>query len=107
MQCCQGMQSSAGAQAGSALGEAMQQRSCCTPWVFAAGMHLARNRADPQYRTRGAAGGRQMVAFTSEQAHYSYLKAAFTTGAPVTPCAGPWGCAGAASPAWLAPTDTV
>lgn len=91
MHCCRGMQSSAGAQAGSALGEALQQRSCCTPWVCAAGMHLARNKADPQYRTRGAAGGRQMVAFTSEQAHYSYLKAAFTTGAPVSSCAEPLG----------------
>lgn len=46
-----------------------------------AGMHLARNHADPDYRTRGAFGGPHMVAFTSEHAHYSYLKAAFLTGA--------------------------
>lgn len=45
-----------------------------------AGMHLARNKADPDYRTRGASGGPHMVAFTSEHAHYSYLKAAFLTG---------------------------
>ena len=82
--------------------EPMQQRSRRTPWVFAAGMHLARNKADPQYRTRGAVGGRQMVAFTSEQAHYSYLKAAFTTGAAVTSCAEPLGGADAAAPVWLA-----
>ncbi|KAL3133229.1 hypothetical protein ABBQ38_007116 [Trebouxia sp. C0009 RCD-2024] len=44
------------------------------------GMHLARNHADPDYRTRGAFGGPHMVAFTSEHAHYSYLKAAFLTG---------------------------
>lgn len=49
---------------------------CC---AFA-GMHLARNKADPEVRTRGAFGGCQMVAFTSEHAHYSYLKAAFLTG---------------------------
>ncbi len=45
-----------------------------------AGMHLARNQADPDYRTRGAFGGPHMVALTSEHAHYSYLKAAFLTG---------------------------
>ncbi|KAL3149142.1 hypothetical protein ABBQ32_001977 [Trebouxia sp. C0010 RCD-2024] len=44
------------------------------------GMHLARNHADPDFRTRGAFGGPHMVAFTSEHAHYSYLKAAFLTG---------------------------
>ena len=44
-------------------------------------MHLARNHADPDYRTRGAFGGPHMVALTSEHAHYSYLKAAFLTGA--------------------------
>lgn len=43
-------------------------------------MHLARNRADPDFKRRGAAGGPQLVAFTSEQAHYSYLKAATMTG---------------------------
>lgn len=48
-------------------------------------MHLARNHADPGYRTRGAFGGPHMVALTSEHAHYSYLKAAFLTGA-VTNC---------------------
>ena len=49
-----------------------------------AGMHLARNHADPDYRTRGAFGGPHMVAFTSEHAHYSYLKAAFLTGTAVS-----------------------
>ncbi|KAK9808552.1 hypothetical protein WJX73_007613 [Symbiochloris irregularis] len=44
------------------------------------GIHLARNRADPQYKQRGSYGGPCMVAFTSEHAHYSYLKAAFVTG---------------------------
>ena len=48
------------------------------------GMHLARNHADPDYRTRGAIGGPHMVAFTSEHAHYSYLKAAFLTGTAVS-----------------------
>lgn len=38
------------------------------------GMHLARGRADPKLATRGAVGGPQLVAFTSDQAHYSYLK---------------------------------
>ena len=51
--------------------------------VALAGMHLARNKADPDYRTRGAFGSKQMVAFTSEHAHYSYLKAAFLTGDPM------------------------
>ena len=45
------------------------------------GMHLARNKLDPDYRQRGACGGPRMVAFTSEHAHYSYTKAAFLTGA--------------------------
>ena len=45
-----------------------------------AGMHLARNRADPGFKQRGAAGGPRLVAFTSEQAHYSYLKCATLTG---------------------------
>lgn len=49
-----------------------------------AGMHLARNHADPDYRTRGAFGGPHVVAFTSEHAHYSYLKAAFLTGTAVS-----------------------
>ena len=47
---------------------------------MSAGMHLARNRADPDFKRRGAQGGPQMVAFTSDQAHYSYLKAAALTG---------------------------
>ncbi len=51
--------------------------ACCT------GMHLARNHANPEYRTRGAFGGPHMVALTSEHAHYSYLKAAFLTGAVI------------------------
>ena len=38
------------------------------------GMHLARFRADPDILTRGAHGGPRLVAFCSEQAHYSYLK---------------------------------
>lgn len=46
-------------------------------------MHLARNHADPDFRTRGALGGPHMVALTSEHAHYSYLKAAFLTGTAV------------------------
>ena len=45
-----------------------------------AGMHLARNRADPGFKRRGAVGGPRLVAFTSEQAHYSYLKAVVLTG---------------------------
>ena len=45
-----------------------------------AGMHLARNRADPGFKQRGAVGGPRLVAFTSEQAHYSYLKCATLTG---------------------------
>ena len=45
-----------------------------------AGMHLARNRADPGFKQRGAWGGPRLVAFTSEQAHYSYLKCATLTG---------------------------
>lgn len=44
------------------------------------GMHLARNRADPEILTRGAVGGPQLVAFTSDQSHYSYLKNARLTG---------------------------
>ena len=43
-------------------------------------MHLARNRADPELKRRGAVGGPRLVAFTSEQSHYSYLKAAALTG---------------------------
>ena len=45
-----------------------------------AGMHLARNRADPELKQRGAVGGPRVVAFASEQSHYSYLKAAALTG---------------------------
>jgi glutamate/tyrosine decarboxylase-like PLP-dependent enzyme len=44
------------------------------------GMHLAHNVADPDFATRGAAGGPRCVAFTSDQSHYSYLKAARLTG---------------------------
>lgn len=44
------------------------------------GMHLARNIHDPDFPTRGAAGGPQMVAFTSDQSHYSYLKSSRLTG---------------------------
>lgn len=43
-------------------------------------MHLARSRADPGFKQRGAAGGPKLIAFTSEQAHYSYLKAAVLIG---------------------------
>ena len=43
-------------------------------------MHLAHSRADPDARTRGACGGPRLVALVSEQAHYSYLKAALLTG---------------------------
>ena len=44
------------------------------------GMHLARHRADPEIATRGAANGPRLVAFTSDQSHYSYLKSARLTG---------------------------
>jgi glutamate/tyrosine decarboxylase-like PLP-dependent enzyme len=40
------------------------------------GMHLARNVADSDIATRGAAGGPVLAAFTSDQSHYSYLKTA-------------------------------
>lgn len=43
-------------------------------------MHLAHSKADPNYLTRGAAGGPRCVAFTSDQSHYSYLKSARLTG---------------------------
>ncbi|KAK9917530.1 hypothetical protein WJX75_005371 [Coccomyxa subellipsoidea] len=57
------------------------------------GMHLARNRADTGFKSRGAVGGPRLVAFTSEHAHYSYLKAATMTGLGsdnlvVVPCDG-------------------
>lgn len=45
-----------------------------------AGMHLARNKADPEFKRRGALGGPALVAFTSEQAHYSYQKVVALTG---------------------------
>ncbi|CAL8465172.1 g4707 [Coccomyxa elongata] len=56
------------------------------------GMHLARNRADPEFKRRGAVGGPCLVAFTSAHAHYSYMKAATMTGLGsdnliVVPCA--------------------
>lgn len=47
---------------------------------MSAGMHVARNRADPGFKRRGAVGGPRLVAFTSQQAHYSYLKAVALTG---------------------------
>ena len=40
------------------------------------GLTLARARADPKANTRGLHGGPRLVAFCSEQAHYSYLKSA-------------------------------
>jgi len=43
-------------------------------------MHLARTRAFPDAATKGAAAGPRLVAFTSEQSHYSYKKAAMLTG---------------------------
>ncbi|KAK3246661.1 hypothetical protein CYMTET_43809 [Cymbomonas tetramitiformis] len=43
-------------------------------------MHLARHRADSKANTRGMMGGPQLVAFTSEHAHYSYKKAAMLMG---------------------------
>mmetsp|Transcript_115637 Transcript_115637/g.332096 ORF Transcript_115637/g.332096 Transcript_115637/m.332096 type:complete len:539 (+) Transcript_115637:108-1724(+) len=43
-------------------------------------MHLAYHRADPDRATRGAAGGPRCVAFTSDQAHYSFLKASRVIG---------------------------
>ncbi|KAK9843716.1 hypothetical protein WJX81_003497 [Elliptochloris bilobata] len=44
------------------------------------GMHLARAVVDPDSASRGAAGGPCLVAFTSAQAHYSYLKSARVCG---------------------------
>merc|ERR1719473_1280506 len=44
------------------------------------GMHLAHNVADPEFASRGAAGGPVCVAFTSDQSHYSYLKSSRLTG---------------------------
>mmetsp|Transcript_30320 Transcript_30320/g.48373 ORF Transcript_30320/g.48373 Transcript_30320/m.48373 type:complete len:503 (+) Transcript_30320:68-1576(+) len=44
------------------------------------GMVLARNIHDPEFATRGAVGGPHMVAFTSDQSHYSYLKSCRLTG---------------------------
>jgi len=43
-------------------------------------MHLAHHRADPDLATRGASGGPRCVAFTSNQSHYSFEKAALLTG---------------------------
>jgi glutamate decarboxylase len=40
------------------------------------GMHLARQRAAPQVKEEGAAAAGQLVAFVSQDAHYSYLKTA-------------------------------
>jgi glutamate/tyrosine decarboxylase-like PLP-dependent enzyme len=44
------------------------------------GMVLARNIHDPDFGTRGAVGGPHMVAFTSDQSHYSYLKSSKLVG---------------------------
>ena len=44
------------------------------------GMHLARHRADPEIAKRGAVNGPRLVAFTSDQSHYSYLKSSRLTG---------------------------
>jgi len=44
------------------------------------GMHLAHGVVDPEFVTRGAVGGPHLVAFTSDQSHYSYLKSARLTG---------------------------
>eukprot|EP00939_MAST-03C_sp_MAST-3C-sp1_P003539 g3539.t1 len=44
------------------------------------GLHVARNKSDPGFKTRGANGGPRLVAFTSDQSHYSYLKSARLTG---------------------------
>eukprot|EP01024_Parvocaulis_polyphysoides_P042957 TRINITY_DN3921_c0_g2_i4.p1 TRINITY_DN3921_c0_g2~~TRINITY_DN3921_c0_g2_i4.p1 ORF type:complete len:336 (-),score=73.85 TRINITY_DN3921_c0_g2_i4:133-1140(-) len=43
-------------------------------------MHLARNQIDPDFKSRGAVGGPDVVAFTSQQSHYSYKKSAALTG---------------------------
>jgi len=43
------------------------------------GMHLAHNRACPDFGRKGA-DGKTFVAFTSDQSHYSYLKSARLTG---------------------------
>lgn len=40
------------------------------------GMHVSRNVVDPEVATRGSHGGPRLVAFTSDQSHYSYLKSA-------------------------------
>eukprot|EP01025_Chloroclados_australasicus_P039219 TRINITY_DN4049_c0_g1_i6.p1 TRINITY_DN4049_c0_g1~~TRINITY_DN4049_c0_g1_i6.p1 ORF type:complete len:495 (+),score=24.23 TRINITY_DN4049_c0_g1_i6:29-1486(+) len=44
------------------------------------GMHIARNRVDPDFKTRGASGGPNVVALTSAHSHYSYKKSAILTG---------------------------
>ena len=44
------------------------------------GMLLARFRLDPEVRTRGVVGGPTLVAFVSDQAHYSYQKSAMVIG---------------------------
>jgi len=43
-------------------------------------MHLARTRAYPDAATKGNLLGPRLVAFTSEQSHYSYKKGAMLTG---------------------------
>jgi len=44
------------------------------------GMLLARHRADPEYVNRGAYGAPRLVAFVSDQAHYSFSKTAGVMG---------------------------
>lgn len=44
------------------------------------GMVLARYRAVPDVKTKGCFGGKQLVAFTSEESHYSIKKAAHWLG---------------------------
>ena len=44
------------------------------------GMQLARDRIDPNWKTRGMNGGPKLVAFTSSHAHYSYSKSAMLVG---------------------------
>ena len=43
-------------------------------------MHIARYKVDPNFRERGLNGGPRLVAFVSEDAHYSFLKTAILLG---------------------------
>ena len=63
-------------------------RALCRSIANLYGMLVARSHADPQCRTRGAAGGPTLVAFVSDQAHYSYQKAAMV----LVRCCGSGGC---------------